>query len=618
MKFSLPKFNHELFQPQNINFSILGKPKIINKALKQATPLTRTLVIVEVGILIAALITTFFGVYLVATKDIPDPNSEVNEAVVLNFSHFNPLYSPKNSVEDRITKMIYAPLYYVEYEETGTKSNAKLTTKSLVEKYTWDSEKPEQKIQFRLKNNLTFNDGTKLTSEDVKFTFDKIKELSNGNKNFKKSFDDLSLTPISDLEYEVVSTKPRSSMIYDLDFSPVSKKYMESVPIANLYDSDQTKKPTVTTGYFKFSTKLIQDKDYSEKKLVENPILNNDTIQYLKLDRYISKNNNGNTAVNSWNIKKYDSILANNLTQGKSSIESDSKLGKVDLFIRQYSENPLNPDRPEEIKKSLISLNKQEQINSDWYMNGYFNTKSEVSRTKPSSKQVFRNYASCLLIKNNFPSYYYSTINIQKKSFPIQLNSKLSQNCAENLPEDQFVVGQDGLLNFKSADPSLEFKILYLGYDTEFEKYLIDTFQTKSKIKTTIINLSDNADELKKSFTSSELLSKYDLVIYPTQINNLKINQEVLKTNSNLIGFGDEVNKIEELNSKYITSGLSQESSDDLTKFFTEKAILINLYNYRTEINHNFRKPITLSKNGEINYEFSTWYNKTVKDWFFK
>jgi hypothetical protein len=618
MKFSLPKFNHELFQPQNINFSILGKPKIINKALKQATPLTRTLVILEVGVLIAAIITTFFGVYLVATKDIPDPNSEVNEAVVLNFNHLNPIFSSKNSVEDKVTKMLYTPLYHVDYDEIGTKSNAKITTNALIEKYNWDSEKPEQKIIFSLRNNLTFNDGTKITSADVKFTFDKIKELTNGNKKYKKSFEDLTLTPLNDIEYEVVSTKPRGSMIYDLDFSPVSRAYMEVVPVANLYDSEQTKKPTVTSGFFKISTKQVQDKDYSEKKLVENPIIINESIHYIKLDRYISKNNIGGAAVNSWNIKKYDSILANNLAQGKTSVETDSKLNKVDLFIRQYSENPLNPDRPEDIKKALISTTKQEHLNSDWYMNGYFNTRSDVSRTKPATKQVFRNYASCLLIKNNYPSYFYSQINNQKRSFPIQLNSKLSQNCAENLPEDQFVSDAEGFLSFKSADPGLSFKILYLGYDNELEKYLIDTLQTRSKIKTEIVSLTNNAEELKKAFTSSDQIARYDLVIYPTQINTLKLNQEVLRTNNNLIGTGDELNKIEELNTKYINGGLQTEVSDEIAKFFTEKSLSINLYNYKTEINHNFRKPIVLTKTGEINYEFTGWYNKTVKDWFFK
>jgi Bacterial extracellular solute-binding proteins, family 5 Middle len=618
MKFSLPKFNHELFQPQNINFSILGKPKVINKALKKATPLTRTLVILEFGILIAAIITTFFGVYLVATKDIPDPNSEINEAVVLNFNHLNPIYTPKNSVEDRVTKMLYTPLYHIDYDEIGTKSNAKVTTSSLIEKYNWDSEKPEQKIVFKLKNNLTFNDGSILTSSDVKYTFDKIKELATGNKKYKKSFDDLTLNIINELEYEVVSAKARSSMIYDLDFSPVSKAYMEVVPSANLYDSEQTKTPFVTSGFFKISTKQVQDKDYSEKKQVPNPIIINEATQYLKLDRFISKNNVGGAAVNSWNIKKYDSILATNLAQGKSSIEADSKIGKVDLFIRQYSENPINPDRPEDIKKALISLNKQDHVNSDWYMNGYFNPRSEVSRTKPATKQVFRNYTSCILIKNNFPSYYYSQLNNQKRSFPIQLNSKLSQNCAENLPEDQYIQDAEGYLSFKSADPGLNFKILYLGYDNDLEKYLVDTLQTKSKIRTEVISLNSNAEELKKSFASADQLARYDLIIYPTQINNLKLNQEVLKTNSNLLGFGDEVTKIEELNTKFVNGGLTTENSDEIAKFFTEKSLLVNLYNYKTEVNHNFRKPILISKTGEINYEFTGWYNKTVKDWFFK
>ena len=617
MNFRLPKFNNELFNPKNIDFSVVTKPKLINKSLKRASGFTRALVILEIAFLIASLITTFFGVYLVATKDSADPNSEVNEAVVMNFSHFNPIFTPKNSVEDRITKMLYAPLYYIEYEDVNSLGKPNIITKSLVDNYTWSPEMPAQKIKFKLKNNLIFSDNTKITSNDVKFTFDKIKELPTSNQKMKKSFEDLSMTVLNDLEYEVTATKPRFSMIYDLAFAPISKTYNESVPINNLYDSEQSKTPKVTSGTFKLSKRDVQDKDHSDSKIVSNPIKSIESILLLRLDRFTSNNSKTNSAVNNWNIKKYDQVLAKNLIAPKISIETDSKNGKVDLFIRQYAENAGNLEKPEDLKKSLISTTKQEIVNSNWFLTGYFNGKPDVNRSKPTVKIPFRNYVQCLLVSNLSSSYYYSDIDNAKKFHPLELQTKINQNCTEGLDTNLFKLNEEGFYSFNNADPNLSFNILFVGYDKELENNIISNLQTKNKIRTNITSLL-NKEEITNAFSNVDKLNSYDLILYPTQITDLKLNAELLAGSKNLIGTTEDQPRIEELNNNYLSKSMAEEDTKALAKFFTEKSLLVNLYNYKTEINHNFRKPIIISKNGEINYEFNSWYTKTVKDWFFR
>jgi Bacterial extracellular solute-binding proteins, family 5 Middle len=619
MNFRLPKVNMELFSPANVNFKVLSKPRIVNNALKQATGTTRLAVISLIALTVASFIFTIFGAYLVVTKDIPDPKSEINEAVVMSFNHLNPLFTPKNSVEERLTAMIYTPLYLVEYNKFGTSNSANINTNFLIEKMSWSESKPQQNLTFRLKDNLTFSDGSKLSSADVKYTFDTIKALKNGNVSFKKNIEDLKLNVINDLEYEVVSEKPRTSMMYELDFPVVSKAYMSTVPIESLYESEQSKKPQVTSGTYKISQLQVMEKDYSDKKLVANPIANADSISFIRLDKFVSNNSKPQASTSSWFIKKYDSVLANNLSQKRISIETDAKLNKVDLFIREYEENPNQPDRPEEVKKAL-TLNKQELLENNWYLSAYFNVKPDISRSKPASKVEFRNFASCILAKSNYLSNFFNPIELDRKFTPISVNLPSSPDCSKNLSDTAYKVGEDGFATFNTADSNLTLKILYLGFDSDYEKHLIDIFQnrTNGKIRTEVQSLTSANAEVKDAFSSLDKLNKYDLIIKPTEINNLKLNPELIKSYTTLIGSNEDTVKLEELNTLYQDKNFNQKETEDLVKFFTEKSLVVNLYNYKTEINHNFRKPIVTTKNGQIGYDFSNWYNKTIKDWFFR
>jgi Bacterial extracellular solute-binding proteins, family 5 Middle len=619
MNFRLPKVNMERFSPANINFKVLSKPRIVNNALKQSNAGTRIAVLSLIALTIASFIFTLFGVYLVLTKDIPDPKSEINEAVVMSYNHLNPLFTPKNSVEERITSMIYTPLYQVEYNKFGTSNSASINTSYLVDRMSWSESKPAQNLTFRLKDNLTFNDGSRMTAEDVKFTFDSIKALKNGNINFKRNIEDLKLNVVNDLEYEVVSEKPRTSMMYELDFAVVSKAYMSTVPLESLFESEQTKAPKITSGTYQLSKQQLQDKDYSDKKLSPNPIASPESISLLKLEKFNSNNNKQQTSTQTWNIKKYDSVLANNLAQKRISVETDAKLNKVDLFIREYEENPNLPDRPEEVKKAL-TLNKQEIAENNWYLSAYFNVKPDISRTKPSSKVEFRNYASCILAKSNNLSNFYNPINMDRKFVPLSVNIPSNPDCSKNLSDTNYKLGEDGFVNFNSADSLLTLKVLYLGFETDYEKHLVDIFQNKTggKIRTEVQSLTSANAEVKDAFSSLDKLNKYDIIIKPTQVNSLKINPELTKSFTTLIGSNEDTAKLEELNTLFVDKNFNQKESEDIAKFFTEKSLVVNLYNYKTEINHNFRKPISLNKNGQIGYEFTNWYNKTVKDWFFR
>jgi hypothetical protein len=617
MKSMFTNFNFSILSPSNINFKVLFKPRIVYNSIKSNTPWIKFIVIFEIAALIASVIMVGFGAYQSITKDVPDPNNEVNEAVLMNFNKFNPIFNSKNSVEERITNMLYMPLYVIENPKFGSSNISKVNTSYLIDRYIWSSDKPEQVVTFKLKPNLKFSNGDALTSEDVKYTFDAIKTNKSTNKKYRQAFQDLELKIVNDLEYEVSSATARPTMLYDLDFSPVSKKYMSLVPIDNLFNSEQTTTPKVTSGFYQISKSQLIDKDYSFKFQSPNPIVGKETINLLKLDKYNSSNSSLHAASPYWVFKKYDTTQATS-TLKRVSIESDIKLNNVDLFIRSYDENPVNPERPEEIKKTLAL--KQDFINSDRFLNFYFNTKPEISRTKPSTQLALRNFINCKLVNNTFPNWYFENTPKERKSYPIQINSNQPvPDCSKELPDTQFKTDKDSTLAFNTADSNLTLKVINLGYETELEKFLPSIFESKlGKIKTEVTGLNNNSELVKQAFASSSILAQFDIVIYPTEIKNLKMNSELSRTVFSLVGDNEDVIKSELLAKSYHDKSFSSKESDELAKFYIEKSLINTYGNFKIEINHNFKNGIKLDNNGSIGYEFVNWYNKTNRDWFFK
>ena len=131
MKRWQPKLNFSVLSPKYIDFKILLKPKVVNKALKDSTSIVRVVIIIQTALLLASFIFLSFGFYSIITKDIVDPNAELNEAVLMSFKRFNPLFDSKNNLEDRITKMLYTPLYTIDYDNSNTQ---KINTSYLIDK----------------------------------------------------------------------------------------------------------------------------------------------------------------------------------------------------------------------------------------------------------------------------------------------------------------------------------------------------------------------------------------------------------------------------------------------------------------------------------------------------
>lgn len=77
--------------------------------------------------------------------------------------------------------------------------------------------------KFKLKDGITFHDGSKLTSEDVKYTIDTIK---NKEKKFKlaSDFSFMSVNIIDERNFEIVTDEPFSALLLRLTYVKIIPK----------------------------------------------------------------------------------------------------------------------------------------------------------------------------------------------------------------------------------------------------------------------------------------------------------------------------------------------------------------------------------------------------------
>jgi len=131
---------------------------------------------------------------------------------------------------------------------------------------SWDISDDNKKFTFHLRNDVKFHDGVKLTSKDVKFTFDKIMDSTVRAENKKADFKDVkSVKDLDDTTFVV---------IYNKSFSPALLSWTISIMPKHIYGkgnfntNPHNNKP-IGSGPYKFVSwetgqriKLTKNDDY--------------------------------------------------------------------------------------------------------------------------------------------------------------------------------------------------------------------------------------------------------------------------------------------------------------------------------------------------------------------
>ena len=115
---------------------------------------------------IAAFALLAAGASILATRlvDVPVVGGTLTEALVGEPSHINPLDSPGNDVDADLVRLIYTGLFRFDGLEA---------TPDLAESFAWSDDR--KTLTVHLRGGARFHDGEPLTSEDIRFTLDSIK-----------------------------------------------------------------------------------------------------------------------------------------------------------------------------------------------------------------------------------------------------------------------------------------------------------------------------------------------------------------------------------------------------------------------------------------------------------
>lgn len=177
---------------------------------------------------------------------------------IAGFDCLNPLISNNKNVQE-ISKIIY---------ESLVTFNSELKLENCLAKEI--AKKDNNNYIVKLREDVRFQDGSKLTSEDVKFTIDVIK-LSGINTRYSENLESVtSVNKIDDYTIQITLDKPIPFFEYYLTFPIMSSEYYENEDFAT------SEKHNMAVGTGKFSVeaidgnviKLLRNEDYWNKEKI--------------------------------------------------------------------------------------------------------------------------------------------------------------------------------------------------------------------------------------------------------------------------------------------------------------------------------------------------------------
>jgi hypothetical protein len=608
---------------------------VMLKAVMKASIFAKLIILGSIVAILLSFTLLFYGFYVITTKEAPDQGGEIREAVIdSTMSIFNPATVYISDAEQRVNSLLYLPLYSVTYPNylTDTKANPILEPKLLTKVPEWQNspDKPAdnfKKLKLTLKKDLKWSNGKPLTISDIQYTFDLLKPTDSnpgGNPQFKEVFRQVSFKTLSDYEFELSSVSPNPQLIYNANFSPISREYFSGLNIERLGNDNRSIKPLVTSGYFTFTEGNTQDPDSTKNQLVENPIRDssNNFIKTVILSRNPIQNTGKPVYVDKYIVKTYYSLEDTGGSVG-GSLEKAAKEGKIDILTRSI--NPSSVITSENVK-SKLELN---QITTP--SNTFYNLYLNIKKDQFFINQTLRKYVICEFVRFNLGIPFANNLeNLprERRLIPIQFQES---DPAGDCPDDTSSILDTKFYSVTSSDNKKtvnlygepvaislagveESEPIFGQVKNFFEAIgfqISDVIKDNTKLEEAIKTKSYNAIFLPITYTSSDPYS-----IYGTNAQNLSnIGQ-----NNKVVSYEVENNL-----KKYTTSSLSDDATKSkLVDFFKKEYVSINLFRGKYEVNYSDRIkkiypdiskniPLTITLPSDINIDFSQISFKTKR-----
>jgi Bacterial extracellular solute-binding proteins, family 5 Middle len=611
-----------------INWSNIKNYHLVINTLESTTNFIKGILAICV---VGSLLSTIFllqGFYIVLTVESASQGGEFNEAVYSQtFSVINPLLSANNDTDRKVSSLIYHPLFRVVYPDfLNSEEVPKIEPILLKNEPELIDRDGEKIIKLELKDNLKWSDGSAITSEDVTYSFERLKE-TNGNSDFRDVFANYKIVAINQKEMEIsLINKNRSfnlQLKYLLNFSPVSKKYFEDKSLDDVIRNTKVIQNQVVSGYY-----IIPPKVKVDGKENNNPVQSiNGSFNSIVLEKNL-ENTYKPALIQRYILRIYPDLIDTGGVQN-TSLERASVTNKVDLFNRFLNFNSsINPDYIKEKFKL-----QQKIVPTNTYYTMYANTQAGQWLINSNlRKYIFCNLENFELDKNNWAI---ESIPVERRVVPIQLGKYTkydSTKCINSLPELLSQKNKNGRNTYAQVgnEIQLDSKAVNINILT-LEDMVGMTKQIQSKLDLagikSYLTLAKDSDELEQKIAGRE----YNLIFLPTTIISKDIypmfgskarNISSLNKN-NRIGnesekFGEGVEKlIKDYSDSYAQDINMRQKLSDL---FANEYISLNLFRARNEINYSARVRLSGSNFdsiftfGQDAYnQISSWYVSTKR-----
>lgn len=244
-------------------FPSLKQLKYVKKFLSPK----ENLIIKICGLLIAVNL-IFLGTkfYLQHLEIRPAEGGTYIEGLIGSPQYINPLYSSANDVDGDIGRLVFSSLF--TRGENGELIN------DLTENYEANEDK--KIYSFKIKENVFWHNGGKLTTDDILFTFNTIKD-SQFKSPLRFSFAGVTAEKIDDYRFKFILSEPYAAFLELLTFGIIPAELWGQIPPAAASLASLNLKP-VGSGPYKFKSFekdkngnikdyiLTVNKDYYNKK----------------------------------------------------------------------------------------------------------------------------------------------------------------------------------------------------------------------------------------------------------------------------------------------------------------------------------------------------------------
>jgi peptide/nickel transport system substrate-binding protein len=214
---------------------------------------------IAILVLLSSLSYLAIGFYNKNLITLPKSGGVYREGSASYPQSINPLYAPARDIDLDLARLIYSSLF--NYDETGRLQN------DLID--SWQVSADGKEYSFKLKENVKWHNGNILTTEDVVFTFNLIKN-PDFRSPLKASLNGINIEKIDDLNFRLILAEPYADVLHLLTFGIMPKFAWESVIAEAAIISELNLKP-VGSGPYQWES-LVKSKggEMKEYHLVAN------------------------------------------------------------------------------------------------------------------------------------------------------------------------------------------------------------------------------------------------------------------------------------------------------------------------------------------------------------